>query len=290
MLYLLKGWSYLKIAIVLNFNNYKSTLSCTNSLIKSGVNKIIIVDNASTNGSYEKLEQKYAKEKNINTIKSAVNQGYATGNNIGLQFAERNYGLNNIIFIVNPDTIVNKKVIDQVSKVIKNNPNAGMVTTKVNGTMSSVWKHTGLVRGFIFNFWLINTLLYKFGIMERKIYEKGKDNIQKVEVVSGAFFGISQKKFKKVGYFDNNTFLYYEEEILSYKLRKSNLQNYCINNLSYKHAGQSSTHIAKLQLKIINDKSRLYFLKKYEGAGPIYSCIYKLINLFDNQFLKFYYD
>lgn len=280
----------MKIAIVLNFNNYQNTISCTKSLIKSGLNKVVVIDNASKNNSFKYLAQEFASSTRVDVIKSSTNRGYAVGNNIGLHFVERKYGLNNIIYIVNPDTIVGKNIITQVSKVIKNNPDAGMVTAKVNGTMASTWKHTNLLRGFVFNAWLINVLLYKFGIMERRIYKEGNDNLQRVEVVSGAFFGIDQRKFKKVGYFDSNTFLYYEEEILSYKLRKLNFQNYCINNLSYQHVGQSSTNVPKLQLKLINDKSRLYFLKNYEGAGPVYVFFYKLVDLLDNQFLRFYYN
>lgn len=278
----------MKIAIVLNFNNYKNTIYCVNNLIKSGIDKTIIVDNASINNSYSKLKKKFMKEMKVDIIYSDVNNGYSSGNNIGLKFAERTYGLDNYIYIVNPDTIVNKEIINGVFLLAKKKSDAGMITTKVNNTMNSVWRHTNLLLGFIFNLWIVNIVLYKFGIIERRIYKKEKNKFQKVEVVSGAFFGIDQNKFKKVGYFDEGTFLYYEEEILFCKLRDVGLNNYIINDLSYRHFGQSSTDIPKLNSKNINDQSRLYFLTKYNNAGVVYIFFYRLINIIDNYFFKFY--
>lgn len=279
----------MKIAIVLNYNNYENSISCTNKLIESGVDRVIIVDNASKNNSYEKLQQEFNKKNEVRIIRSSTNNGYASGNNIGLKFAEKMYGLNNIVYVVNPDVLVNSDVINNVASVIKEILNAGMVTTEVNNSMNSAWRHTGLLRGFIFNLWVVNIILYKFGIIERKGYKKSSNNIQKVEVVSGAFFGIDQKAFKIVGYFDDQTFLYYEEEILCCKLKKNKFENYIVNNVSYSHAEQSSTNIPKLQSKIINDKSRLYFLTQYDNANAIYILLYKMINIVDNQIFKLFF-
>lgn len=279
----------MKIAIVLNFNNYENSISCTHKLIESGIDRVIIVDNASVNDSYDKLKQEFNKRDEINVIRSSKNNGYASGNNIGLELAEKIYGLNNIIYIVNPDVQVNSDVIDSVASIIKKTPNAGMVTTEVNNSMNSTWRHTNLLRGFIFNLWILNIILYKFGIIERKFYKKASKSIQKVEVVSGAFFGINQKTFKRVGYFDDQTFLYYEEEILFCKLNRSNFENYIVNNVSYSHIGQSSTSIPRLQSKIINDRSRLYFLTKYDEANSVYILLYKMINIIDNQLFRLFH-
>ena len=276
----------MKIGIVLNFNNYKSTLRCTNNLIKSNIDKVIIVDNASTNNSFFYLENVFKDIEKVDVICSRKNSGYASGNNVGLYYVKRHYGNDNIIYIVNPDTIVNEEIIDQIALFIRKTKNIGMVTTKMNGTMENVWHRTGLIRGFFFNLWFVSHLLYKLHITEAKHYRETQEVSQPVDVVMGAFFGIDQNIFNSVGFFDEKTFLYYEEEILSCKLRAEGYQNYILTNYSFKHKGQGTTRFNRLKIKKINDKSRLYYLVKYNNANKLYVYMYRVINRIENSLLK----
>lgn len=275
----------MKIGIILNFNNFKSTILCIENLLDSGIDRLVVVDNASSNNSFKILKDKYSDDYRISIIKSDMNRGYASGNNIGLRVAEKKYGTKNIIYIVNPDVQVNSKIIKNISLFIKQHPQAGMVTGKVNNTLQSCWHHTGLIRCFVFNALVLKWFLFKLNINENKKYNKFEERFKMVDVVSGAFFGISQEVFKKINYFDEGTFLFYEEEILFCKLKRYGFQNYLMNNVGYQHKKHGSSSFTKLKFKKINDESRSYYAKKYCNAGILYIILYRLINIVDDMLL-----
>ena len=92
------------------------------------------------------------------------------------------------------------------------------------------------------------------------------DDVNKIDVVDGSFFGIKYDLFKSLGFFDENTFLYYEENILGYKIKKAKHQSYILN---YKnppiHAHKesiTSTIKFRKNWKIYN-KSRKYYCINY---------------------------
>jgi GT2 family glycosyltransferase len=88
--------------IVLNWNGEKYLENCVNSLLKTSYPniEIIIVDNASTDGS-QKIVEKFA---HVRLIQNEKNYGYAGGNNIGFKHASGKYvvALNNDMY-VEPD-------------------------------------------------------------------------------------------------------------------------------------------------------------------------------------------
>lgn len=250
----------MKIAVVLNYCNYNNTITCVKRLLKAEIEKVIVVDNASPNDSVDQLRATFNQNNAIVLIFSSQNKGYAAGNNLGLHYIDENCGRNNIIFIVNPDVVVNRVVITKIADFINVTPNAGMVTVRANDTIKNVWKQPSRLRGWVMNSHLLKWLLARLHISEMSYY-KVEQPIQKVDVVLGAFFGIRQSTFRTVGYFDPGTFLYYEEEILACKLKQKDFQNYILTAMSYQHVGQTSTKLRRLSRDMIYQKSRLYFLK-----------------------------
>lgn len=281
----------MNIAVILNYCKYNQTIECCNRLLDSDMDKIIIVDNASPNESYATLVQKFKDNSNVNVVLSKKNSGYARGNNEGLKFIEDYYGMSsdNIIYIVNPDSAVDKENITDISTFIKGEKMVGMVTVNIDNTINNVWHHLKPFSAFFINFWSIRWILWKLGRREGGFYKKDiKSKYQKVDVVLGAFFGISQTIFKQIGYFDEGTFLYYEEEILYSKLKKIGLSNYVLNTSSFSHVGRGSTNLNKVSFKKINDSSRLYTLEKYYNVGKVYGAFFKLVNKVDNILLTLF--
>lgn len=277
-----------KIAIILNYMNYSQTIQCVELLIEAQVDHVIVVDNNSKNDSFELLQKEFSSSSNVDIVYSEVNGGYAQGNNIGLKYVESRFGIskNNIIFIINPDSKATIKNVNALCSVIDKNKNSGMITAMINGTSKSVWRHLTPFRALIFNSWIVRWGLNKFGIREGGFYNVEKSKLLPVDVVMGAFFAIRQDTFKKINYFDENTFMYYEEEILYWKLKKYGYQNYLVTTASFVHEGRGSTNLSKVEFKKINDASRLYLLKKYYNVGNVYSMFTKFVNFFDNILLK----
>ena len=115
-------------AVVLNWNAYDDTTECIESLMKTEYDnfKIIIVDNASTDGSDEKLSQVYP---NICILNMNNNGGYAAGNNVGILWGIEN-GFDYIL-VINNDTIVEPDFLTRLIETIEADPAIGIVTGKV---------------------------------------------------------------------------------------------------------------------------------------------------------------
>lgn len=92
--------------IVLNYINYNDTIECVDSLLKQKYDDfvIVIVDNGSSNESFEVLHEYYRDIKNIYIITTGKNLGFAKGNNYGIIYARENLGADDV-FILNSDTI-----------------------------------------------------------------------------------------------------------------------------------------------------------------------------------------
>lgn len=277
----------MKIAIVLNYNNYHQSIDCVDNLTKVGVERVVLVDNMSTNNSFEILKQNYLNSKKVFVGQTESNAGYASGNNFGFDLAKKLYGVSkdNIFYVVNPDSFPDRNAVKAIYEFIQKNPNAGAVTTKINGTMESAWHHLTPLAGFVFNSWVLKWILLKLGIREGGIY-KGDKEVVSVDIVMGGFFGIRQTTLTEIGYFDDHTFLYYEEEILFVKLKRINKKNYLLTNYNFEHIGRGSTELPKLKFKEINDASRLYALSNYYSVSKGYKMFYRLVNHIDNFLLK----
>ena len=102
--------------IVLNYNDYITTCKfIENTRDYEIINKIIVVDNNSTDDSYEVLN-KYSHDKVI-IIKTPKNEGCSYGNNYGIKYAINNYN-SDFLIISNPDIFFEENVISYMVNII----------------------------------------------------------------------------------------------------------------------------------------------------------------------------
>ena len=104
--------------IIINYNDYDTTKRLLDNVSKyKCLDKIVVVDNDSSDDSYNKLKR--VKRKNLVILKNNDNRGYASGINIGVKYLIEELGNLNII-ISNSDVIVDKEEdIKMLSKHIK---------------------------------------------------------------------------------------------------------------------------------------------------------------------------
>ena len=85
-------------------------------------------------------------------------------------------------------------------------------------------------------------------------------------------FAFKTDIFNQVGGFDEHTFLYYEENILAYKLKNAGFTNYLINNCSYDHMHSVSIdkNIASVKKRFeLAFKSRLWYCRECLHANTV---------------------
>src|SRR5262245_26136528 len=125
--------------IIVSFNACNMTLECIDSVVKQTSTvryEIIVVDNASTDGSVESIRTKFA---NIKLIASTENLGFARANNLAATHARGHR-----LLLLNPDTIILDHAIDKLNKFAVENANChiwGGRTVFADGTLSpgSCW-------------------------------------------------------------------------------------------------------------------------------------------------------
>jgi len=231
---------------------------------------LFIVDNNSDedNKKYLKRLEEFNENEKIHFIYNLNNLGYAKGNNIALNKIEDYLDCKNV-FIMNPDVILKDGIIDYISDFINNHNDAGVVTiAHVDGALNfsqrQGWPLVKYKDELKTSFLLGRKSYYK------KLPIKFDNDINKIDVIDGSFFGIDYKLFKELGFFDEKTFLYYEENILGYKIKKINHQSYILNykdNPIHDHQNSITSKIKFMKNWNIYNKSRKYYCIKYLKIG-----------------------
>lgn len=272
--------------IVLNYNDYPTTAEFVNFARKMmTIEKIIVVDNNSTDDSYEKLKDFY--DDKIDIICTKDNRGYAFGNNYGAYYAIDKYAPQYII-IANPDVVFEERVVKAMERCIEDNNNSGVVACKmkcVSGIKLPVASKIPTYKDCI----LENLMLLRRVIGNTLEYDESKikKGIVNVDALPGSLFMISADVFKKVGGFDENTFLYYEENILAYRLKTHGYNNFLIADEEYihKHSVSINKNIESVKKRLeLAFSSRYYFCKEYLNCNYFQLAFLKLtffVGLFD---------
>ena len=263
--------------VILNYNDYETTKNYLNEIKNyKNLNKIVVVDNNSTDNSYEKLKE--FNNSKIDIIKTDSNKGYAYGNNFGIRHINSNSDLDYII-ISNPDITVSDSTIGRLKKDLDDNEEISLVAPVISqlGEKIRGWRLPEKKDEILSN---INFYHRKVEKNLRYPEERYNGNLTKVEVVSGCFFMIRNSVLKMIGYFDEGTFLYYEENIIGKKLQMINKKTFIDNEAEVTH-----------NLSISVDKS-FNSIKKYKilKRSQKYYCKYYLkTNIFDNILLGLTY-
>ena len=256
--------------IILNFNNSKDTLMLVNDLIlqkKVDLN-IIIVDNCSTDNSYQTLRESIKHDK-IKLIKSDTNGGYASGNNYGLRSLDQDN--NNYLAILNPDIqITDQLLFYNLVQRYESLDDVGLISPASINEKSVINQYCAKKLPTYFDEILSSFLIFSKIIAKKNSYNfKNAPKNLSVEILSGSFLFTKFDFFYDLGFFDEGTFLFCEERILYEKISKANKKNYLICDLNIKHF--ASTTIGAIytnidQIKIFHN-SLLYYIENYLFLG-----------------------
>ena len=251
--------------IIVNYNDLDNTLKLINNIKDyKSINKIVVVDNASTDNSVEEL----SNNKNIELIKSKENLGYSGAINLGAKYLLKEFKDINII-ISNSDIIIpNEDVIIKLNNMIDDNFVCAMPVIKENNELKYGWKLTNHIKDLLMNIPLLNRFYRDDIRYYSNSYFKG---IVPVDVIYGCFFIIDGKTLKKIDYMDEHTFLYYEEYILARKLESINKKSQinCDINVIHHHNVSIGSNVSRINKFKIYKKSQLYYEKNYNDASSL---------------------
>ena len=249
---------------VLNYNDSRRALELAERCINfKSIDKVIIVDNKSTDDSVLFLSKHMIP--NLELILASENRGFAAGNNIGAKYAKEKYNPTYILF-ANTDTIFEEKDVEACFYMHNKNKELGLLSMRIkspNGVEEkSAWHFKHFFEYVLFNFMIYRHFTYKNGV-----YKKFKDEFQYVDIVRGSFMMFKMQALNDADYFDEGTFLYYEEEIIAFRLKKIGYKVGLLNNYFYIHNHISSNSSNIWFVKKHMDASLRYFLINYYNIG-----------------------
>lgn len=210
--------------IIVNYNTYDLTYQTIMSVVTKKhlfEYELILVDNASSDGSIEALEVSLKDEIENNLvqiIKNTANLGFAKANNIGIRKAKGEY-----ILLLNSDTEVEEGCLEGCLEQMEKDDQIGALGCKVvlaNGTLDHACK-----RGFP----TPKASLYYFLKLDRKNPMKygqydalylGEDEVGEVDVLTGAFMLMPRRVLDKVGFLDEVFFMYGEDIDLCFRIKE----------------------------------------------------------------------
>ena len=271
--------------IILNYNSEDDTIRYVNEIKDYNcLNTIVVVDNKSTNqNAFDSL--KSLSSNKVYVIESDKNGGYSYGNNFGLKFLESLNQDYDYVIISNPDISIEENAISKCLEFLEKTEDAAVASPKMldkdgNHIRRSSWKIRRPNIDMI-NSTRVNELLFYKWFKEG---EYSEDDFKKselpVECISGAFFIIKYKIFKDIGFFDENVFLFYEEDILGLKLKNLNLKEYSLNDITFKHFESRSISKAITYFNKIKrlQMSKMYFQKEYNKISKFQEIIFWILN------------
>lgn len=253
----------LGIAII-NYNKYDKTIDCIHSIFETVQNidyKIYLLDNDSPNESYKVLYNKYKDNPLVDCFKSEKNCGYARGNNLCIEKAKKD-GCDYVL-ISNNDIIFAENAINLLFKDIKSRDYL-LIAPALKYPSGAPQVNIKLSKPSFRKYMMSETYLHNFDKKRKYSTVSLPEAFSQVYWASGAVFIADLKKFEEIGFFDPNTFLYFEEYIISEKTKKNNLKiGYEPNAAAYHYHGASTGGAANYITRLENFKSEMYFFKNY---------------------------
>ena len=261
----------MKVTIVIpNYNGKHFMEPCLSSLSKQTYKHfhILVVDNASSDGSIEYMEENYP---NIELIKLQKNYGFSKAVNVGIQHSKTPY-----VILLNNDTTVDIHYVEEMVKAIEKSPKIFSVSSK----MIQMY-HPELIdsAGDLYT-------LLGWGVCRG--CGRPVTNYTKYDEIFTACAGAAiyrRSIFDEIGYFDENHFAYLEDIDIGYRARIYGYYNmYCPTALVY-HVGSGTSGSKYNSFKVkLAARNNLYL--NYKNM-PALQLVLNFIPLAVGYFVKY---
>ena len=272
--------------IVLNWNGWRDTIECLESLFQISYPdfRVIVVDNGSTDDSVD-IIRRWGKENDghLEIIELNENLGFARANNVGIKYAFSHYDPEYIL-ILNNDTTVERDFLKAMVSEIKRLPNAALCAPQVKDYYrKKLWQKPIKHRLNTLTYLLFATQFYHF---TTKFMRYDLTRPSQIYEAPGCCLLIGREAFERIGLFDENTFLGWEEFIIAERLRQHGYRSYFVpRSMIYHKVGQATARIGSLAKIRIFSQSEAYFQTKILKFNRVQIMIVKLVRFLIYAFM-----
>lgn len=257
--------------IIVNYNVKEFIYNLLPSVKKAGEDiryEVIVVDNASSDGSVEALRRDFPEVKLIPLEK---NLGFSKANNIGLKEAAGEY-----LLLLNPDTLLSEDTLRVMLGFFRSHPDAGLAGCRIlnpDGTLQLACRRS--FPGPWVSFCKVTGLSALFP--KSKLFAKynltylNENETYEVDAVSGSFMMLPKKVYESIGGLDERFFMYGEDLDWCYRVQKAGYKVYYVHSTQIIHyKGESTKKSTINETEIFYDAMNLFVEKNIPGSWLVH--------------------
>jgi GT2 family glycosyltransferase len=251
--------------VIVGWNAKRYLELCLDSLASARPQRsmeIIVVDNASADGSAEMIKETFPQ---VKLIRSEENLGFSKGNNLGIRQAQGRY-----VALVNPDVILLPGCLDALADFLDQNPRVGNVGPRVlnpDMTLQSTCRHLPTLWN---NFCQATGLATKFKnsrfFAGEHMFYFPHDRVLPVDVLVGCFSFIRRETFDEVGLLDENLFMYGDDVDWCHRCWKAGWQVVFYPGARAIHDRGKITAPYPVRFAVAQQRSIVYYWRKHHGV------------------------
>lgn len=250
--------------VVVNYNAGILLFECVLEAMAQ-TDKVIIVDNASTDTSIAKLRQHFADNDRLSIIQLSQNRGFAAGCNIGLKHAKTPF-----ILFLNPDCLLSHGAVAKLYQIIETDAQIGMVGGRLlnpNGSeqggsrraIPTPWRALVRALGLYRLNHFFPDLFFDFHLHKQPLPQAPVE----VEAISGALMLVRREAINKVGFWDEGYFLHCEDLDWCMRFRLENLKIIFVPDVEVLHYQGTCSQTRPVFVAWHKHKGMLRFYRKF---------------------------
>ncbi|MBR4109664.1 MAG: glycosyltransferase family 2 protein [Oscillospiraceae bacterium] len=237
--------------IILNYNGWQDTLDCVQSVQHSNYSdtNIVVVDNASTDGSFDILKQELSSD--VILLHSDKNIGYAGGNNIGIRYAVEQGA--EYLCILNNDTVIAPDAFTKCIDLLDRDPSIGFTGPLVMEFDRESVQSTGG-----------NIYIQKGNVTLNNNGKRPSELPQEVpcDYIGGACILLRASLLEEIGVIPEAYFLFFEETEWCYRAQLAGYRNVCLTDAQVRHKGSASIDVINGLHAYLMERNRVAFVKR----------------------------
>lgn len=267
--------------IIVNWNTRLLLEECLESLYNPAPQRsmeVIVVDNASTDGSCEMVESSFPQ---VKLIRNSQNAGFARANNIAIEVSAGKY-----VALVNSDVRVLPGCLDTLADFLDRNPRVGNVGPRVLNSdltlQASARNFPGLWNNFCTAFGLASAFPDRQWCSGEPMLYFDHAQTRRVDVLVGCFWLLRGTALRQIGMLDEDFFMYGEDLDWCRRCWDAGWEiAFCPDARAIHHRGRSSA-AQPVRAAVTQQRSVLHYWDKHHGATArlairgLYFCRYAI--------------
>jgi GT2 family glycosyltransferase len=257
---------------IVNTNNRALLRDCLKSIMNGTVGgkfEIIVVDNASTDGSVEMLRDEFPA---VSVVRNLSRQGYGYSHNRAIDRARGEF-----VLIFNEDMVVLGNALDVMVQKMRQDASIGALGCRLlnaDGSLQhSCFKFRSLGQD-IFENLLPRNLAFANSKRRGKMYWWQHDDEREVDILMGCCMLIPKKVFEEVGVFDPSFFVYSEEDDLCRRIKSRGYRILFTPAAEVIHFGGQTSKSMSLKMFLVMTDSKIRYAKKH--YDPLSAIAYRI--------------